>query len=63
MFMIQGASRWLGFLMVIWGLLSACTMFVDSAKQYYVLRFILGAAEAGFFPWSNLLFVRMVSFI
>ncbi|AXA33656.1 MFS transporter [Francisella adeliensis] len=45
-----GPSRWLGFLMVVWGALSSCTMFVETANQYYVLRFILGAAEAGFFP-------------
>ncbi|API86513.1 MFS transporter [Francisella uliginis] len=45
-----GPSRWLGFLMVVWGILSACTMFINSATQYYVLRFTLGLAEAGFFP-------------
>lgn len=45
-----GPSRWLGFLMVVWGVLSACTMFINSANEYYVLRFTLGLAEAGFFP-------------
>ncbi|MED7820290.1 MULTISPECIES: MFS transporter [unclassified Francisella] len=45
-----GPSRWLGFLMVVWGILSACTMFINSANEYYVLRFTLGLAEAGFFP-------------
>lgn len=45
-----GPSRWLGFLMVVWGILSACTMFINSATQYYILRFTLGLAEAGFFP-------------
>jgi MFS family permease len=32
------------------GLLSACTMFVTSTTQFYILRFLLGAAEAGFLP-------------
>jgi MFS family permease len=36
--------------MISWGVLSACTMFVDSAMAFYVLRFFLGVAEAGFFP-------------
>ncbi|EET21766.1 predicted protein [Francisella philomiragia subsp. philomiragia ATCC 25015] len=45
-----GASRWLGFLMVVWGALSSLTMFIDSAQQFYLLRFLLGLAEAGFVP-------------
>lgn len=49
-----GPSRWLGFLMVVWGILLACTMLINSATQYYVLRFTLGLAEAGFFPGGEL---------
>jgi MFS transporter, ACS family, tartrate transporter len=45
-----GARRWLAAIMVTWGLLSAATMFIESAAAFYVLRFLLGAAEAGFFP-------------
>jgi MFS family permease len=45
-----GARRWLAAIMVVWGLLSAATMFIESATAFYVLRFLLGAAEAGFFP-------------
>jgi D-galactonate transporter len=45
-----GARRWIARIMVTWGLLSAGMMFVTSEMQFYVLRFLLGAAEAGFFP-------------
>ena len=45
-----GARRWLAAIMVVWGLISASMMFIDSAASFYVLRFLLGAAEAGFFP-------------
>lgn len=37
-------------IMVLWGLVSAGTMFVSTPLQFYVLRFLLGAFEAGFFP-------------
>lgn len=36
--------------MITWGLVSSATMFVSSAWSFYVLRFLLGVAEAGFFP-------------
>ncbi len=36
--------------MVTWGVLSSAMIFVDSPASFYVLRFLLGAAEAGFFP-------------
>ncbi|SFM58191.1 MFS transporter [Variovorax sp. OV329] len=45
-----GARRWIARIMVTWGLLSAATMFVNSPTSFYVIRFLLGAAEAGFFP-------------
>jgi MFS family permease len=45
-----GARRWLAAIMVVWGVLSACTMFIGGAAEFYVLRFLLGVAEAGFFP-------------
>jgi ACS family tartrate transporter-like MFS transporter len=45
-----GARRWLASIMIVWGLLSASTMFINSAESFYVLRFLLGVAEAGFFP-------------
>jgi ACS family tartrate transporter-like MFS transporter len=45
-----GARRWLAAIMIVWGVLSACTMFIEGAAAFYVLRFLLGVAEAGFFP-------------
>lgn len=45
-----GAKVWLCRIMVTWGLVSAAMMFADNAMTFYVLRFLLGVAEAGFFP-------------
>src|SRR5689334_12234034 len=45
-----GAGRWIARIMVTWGIVSAATMFVNSAASFYLLRFLLGVAEAGFFP-------------
>jgi len=45
-----GARRWIARIMITWGLISAAMMFVQTPLQFYVFRFLLGAAEAGFFP-------------
>lgn len=45
-----GARLWIARIMITWGLVSAATMFVRSAEMFSVLRFLLGVAEAGFFP-------------
>ncbi|WP_319402446.1 MFS transporter [uncultured Anaeromusa sp.] len=45
-----GAKRWLAFLLIIWGALSASMSLVANVEQFLVMRFLLGAAEAGFFP-------------
>jgi ACS family tartrate transporter-like MFS transporter len=45
-----GARRWIARIMITWGLASASMMFVRDARSFYALRFLLGAAEAGFFP-------------
>ncbi len=45
-----GARRWLARILVSWGLVSVAMMFVQGATSFYVLRFLLGVAEAGFFP-------------
>ena len=45
-----GARRWLARIMFTWGLLAAAMMFIRTPAQFYVMRFLLGAAEAGFFP-------------
>lgn len=45
-----GARVWIGRIMITWGLLSAAMMYVTSPTMFYVMRFALGVAEAGFFP-------------
>jgi sugar phosphate permease len=45
-----GAGRWIARIMVSWAVLSAAMMFVNSALSFYIVRFLLGVAEAGFFP-------------
>jgi ACS family tartrate transporter-like MFS transporter len=45
-----GARRWIARIMITWGLLAAGMMFVKTPMQFYVMRFLLGAAEAGYFP-------------
>lgn len=45
-----GARRWIARILVTWGLLSMATLLVKTPMQFYTVRFLLGAAEAGFFP-------------
>ncbi|MGH7693646.1 MAG: MFS transporter [Gemmatimonadaceae bacterium] len=45
-----GARRWIARIMISWGIIAAGMMFVRTPMQFYVLRFLLGVAEAGFFP-------------
>ncbi len=45
-----GARVWIARIMVTWGILSICHAFVWSSTSFFVLRFIFGIAEAGFFP-------------
>lgn len=45
-----GAWVWIARILVTWGAIAAATAFAQSANQLYVLRFLLGVAEAGFFP-------------
>lgn len=45
-----GAKIWIARIMITWGILSGLTMFVTTPMQFYILRFLLGAAEAGFLP-------------
>lgn len=45
-----GARRWMFCILTVWGLISASTGFIHSAREFYVLRFLLGLAEAGLFP-------------
>src|SRR5208282_6564207 len=45
-----GARMWIARIMISWGVISACMIFVKSAWSFYAVRFLLGLAEAGFFP-------------
>lgn len=44
------ASKWICRIMVTWGIIAALTAFVGTPFQFYAIRFLLGLAEAGFFP-------------
>jgi MFS transporter, ACS family, tartrate transporter len=45
-----GASRWIARIMITWGIVSGLMALVSGAFSFYVVRFLLGIAEAGFFP-------------
>ncbi|MGY8635769.1 MFS transporter [Bradyrhizobium sp. 14AA] len=45
-----GARIWISRILITWGIVATATAFVQTATQLYVLRFLLGVAEAGFFP-------------
>ncbi|PZU09712.1 MFS transporter [Sphingomonas sp.] len=53
-----GARRWLACLMIVWGAISAAMLFVRTPIAFYILRFAMGAAEAGFFPGIVLFLTR-----
>ncbi|MEY2821534.1 MAG: hypothetical protein RL105_1106 [Verrucomicrobiota bacterium] len=53
-----GARRWLTLIAAAWGALAALLAFVRDANEFYALRFLLGAAEAGFFPGVVYYFTR-----
>ena len=44
------ARKWIARIMISWGILAIAMAFVKTATQFYTVRFLLGAAEAGFFP-------------
>lgn len=45
-----GPRRWIAVMMIAWGSLSTCLLFVTTPTEFYALRLLTGAAEAGFFP-------------
>nr|WP_230589639.1 MULTISPECIES: MFS transporter [Pseudomonas] len=53
-----GARIWLTRIMFTWGLVATAMAFVQNETQFYVLRFLLGVAEAGFFPGVIYYFTR-----
>jgi ACS family tartrate transporter-like MFS transporter len=44
------ARRWIARIMISWGLVTVFMAFIHTSRQFYVVRFLVGAAEAGFFP-------------
>jgi len=52
-----GARKWISVIMVLWGTVSASMIFVGTPRSFYLLRFLLGATEAGFFP-GMILYLR-----
>ncbi len=50
MLRIVGTRVWIARIMISWGLIAACMMFVGSPRSFYVMRFLLGVGEAGFVP-------------
>ncbi len=50
MLSVVGARRWIAILMVVWGIASTATMFATGPNSLYVLRMLVGIAEAGFLP-------------
>jgi ACS family tartrate transporter-like MFS transporter len=51
-----GARRWIARIMVTWGIVATAMAWVSSPTSFYVMRFLLGVAEAGFFPGIILYF-------
>jgi ACS family tartrate transporter-like MFS transporter len=45
-----GARRWIARIMITWGMITVLMAFIHSERQFYLVRFFVGAAEAGFFP-------------
>ena len=45
-----GARLWIARIIIVWGIIPSSMMFVSTPGMFYLLRFLLGAAEAGFFP-------------
>jgi len=45
-----GVRRWISGLMATWGVISCLMIFIHGPRSFYAMRFLLGAAEAGFFP-------------
>lgn len=53
-----GARVWIARIAIVWGVVSIATMFVTGPMSFYAARFLLGAAEAGFFPGIVFYFTR-----
>src|SRR5437016_8836696 len=51
-----GARLWIARIAIVWGLVSIAMLFITGPRSFYAMRFLLGAAEAGFFPGIVLYF-------
>jgi len=49
-----GARRWIAWVVIVWGIVSACSAFVTGPHSFYAMRFLLGLAESGYFPGTIL---------
>lgn len=45
-----GAQKWIGLILIVWGLVATCTAFIWNADSFYAIRILLGMVEAGFLP-------------
>ena len=45
-----GAQKWMARIMITWGIVEICMLFINSSTAFYNMRFLLGLAEAGFYP-------------
>src|SRR6476660_9677146 len=54
----MGARLWIARIMLTWGIISTAMMFVHGPGSFYAWRFLLGVAEAGFFPGINFYLTR-----
>ena len=55
------ARKWFARILITWGLISSATAFVKTPMQFYTVRFLLGLAEAGFFPGIIVYFTHWFS--
>ncbi len=46
----RSARRWIAGIMISWGVLTVQMAFIHTVREFYIVRFVVGAAEAGFFP-------------
>jgi ACS family tartrate transporter-like MFS transporter len=46
----RSARRWIARIMISWGILTVLMAFIHTVREFYIVRFLVGAAEAGFFP-------------
>src|SRR5437868_11998917 len=45
-----GARRWIARIMITWGMMTVLMAFIHTSRQFYIVRFLVGAAETGFLP-------------